>query len=129
MSNITMGSVSGTNLQVGDNNTQNVTINQADRDLILGLLNSLHQQIQQAPIPEETKQAITQQVLPSMQEAAKQPDPKPGLTQGLEHLNENLQKANTAASSVSEIVGTVSKIAGIIGIGVKVAAPFLAGLL
>lgn len=129
MSNITMGSVSGTNLQVGDNNTQNVTINQADRDLILGLLNSLHQQIQQAPIPEEVKQAITQQVLPSMQEAAKQPDPKPGLTQGLEHLNENLQKANTAASSVSEIVGTVSKIAGIIGIGVKVAAPFLAGLL
>ncbi len=129
MSNITMGSVSGTNLQVGDNNTQNVTINQADRDLILGLLDSLHQQIQQAPIPEETKQAITQQVLPSMQEAAKQPDPKPGLTQGLEHLNANLQKANTAASSVSEIVGTVSKIAGIIGIGVKVAAPFLAGFL
>jgi uncharacterized protein with von Willebrand factor type A (vWA) domain len=124
-----MGSVSGTNIQTGDNNTQNITTNQMDRDLILSLLNSLHQQIQQAPIPEETKQAITQQVLPSMQEAAKQPDPKPGLTQGLEHLNENLQKANTAASSVSEIVGTVSKIAGIIGIGVKVAAPFLAGLL
>jgi hypothetical protein len=129
MSNITMGSVSGTNIQTGDNNTQNITTNQMDRDLILSLLNSLHQQIQQAPLPEETKQAITQQVLPSMQEAAKQPDPKPGLTQGLAHLNENLQKANTAASSVSEIVGTVSKIAGIIGIGVKVAAPFLAGLL
>lgn len=128
MSNIQLGNVSGTNLQVGDNNTQNVTTNQMDRDLILSLLNSLHQQIQQAPIPEEVKQAITQQVLPGMQEAVKQPDPKPGLTQGLEHLNENLQKANTAASSVSEIVGTVSKIAGIIGIGVKVAAPFLAGL-
>ncbi|WP_348268217.1 hypothetical protein P8936_03055 [Edaphobacter paludis] len=129
MSNIQMGTVSGTNVQVGDNNTQNVTMNQVDRDQILSLLDSLHQQIQQAPIPEEAKQAITQQVLPSMQEAAKQPDPKPGLTQGLEHLNANLQKANTAASSVSEIVGTVSKIAGIIGVGVKVAAPFLASLL
>jgi hypothetical protein len=64
-----------------------------------------------------------------MKEASQQPDPKPGLTQGLEHLNENLQKAKTTASSVSEIVGTVSKIAGIIGVGVKVAAPFLAGLL
>ena len=129
MSNIQMGTVSGTNVQVGDNNTQNVTMNQVDRDQILSLLDSLHQQIQQALIPEEAKQVITQQVLPSMQEAAKQPDPKPGLTQGLEHLNANLQKANTAASSVSEIVGTVSKIAGIIGIGVKVVAPFLATLL
>ncbi len=129
MSNIKLGNVSGTNVQVGDNNTQNVTMNQADRDQIVNLLNSLHHQIQQAPIPEEAKQTITQQVLPTMQEAAKQPDPKPGLTQGLEHLNANLQKANTAASSVSEIVGTVSKIAGIIGVGVKVVAPFLAALL
>jgi uncharacterized protein with von Willebrand factor type A (vWA) domain len=129
MSHIQMGTVSGTNVQVGDNNTQNVTMNQVDRDQILSLLDSLHQQIQQAPIPEEVKQTITQQVLPSMQEAAKQPDPKPGLTQGLEHLNANLQKANTAASSVSEIVGTVSKIAGIIGVGVKLAAPFLATFL
>jgi hypothetical protein len=129
MSNIQLGNVSGTNLQVGDNNTQNITMNQAARDQVVNLLDSLHQQIQQAPIPEEIKQAITQQVLPSMQEAARQPDPRPGLTQGLEHLNANLQKANTAASSVSEIVGTVSKIAGIIGIGVKVVAPFLAGLL
>lgn len=129
MSDFKFGDVKGTNVQLGDNNTQNITINQADRDQIVSLLDSLHQQIQQAPIPEEAKQAITQQVLPSMQEAAKQPDPKPGLTQGLQHLNENLQKANTAASSVSEIVGTVSKIAGIIGIGAKIAAPFLAGLL
>jgi len=129
MSNIKMGNVSGTNLQVGDNNTQNITMNQQDRDQIGSLLNTLRQQVQQAPIPEQTKQEITQQVLPTMQEAVKQPDPKPGLAQGLEHLNANLQKANTAASSVSEIVGTVSKIAGIIGVGVKVAAPFLAGLL
>ena len=62
---------------MGDNNTQNVTMNQVDRDQILSLLDSLHQQIQQAPIPEEAKQSITQQVLPSMQEAVKQPDPKP----------------------------------------------------
>jgi hypothetical protein len=129
MSQFTFGSISGTYVQAGETNTQNFTMNQGDRDQLLGLLDSLHQQVQQAPIPEETKQAITQQVLPSMQAAATQPDPKPGLTQGLQHLNENLQKANTAASSVSEIVGTVSKIAGIIGIGVKVATPFLAGIL
>jgi glutamine synthetase adenylyltransferase len=129
MSNIKMGNVSGTNLQVGDNNTQNITINQQDRDQIVSLLDSLHQQIQQAPIPEETKQAITQHVLPTMQEAVKQPDPKPGLAKGLEDINKNLANVNTAASSVSEIVGTVSKIAGIIGIGIKVAAPFLAGFL
>ena len=64
-----------------------------------------------------------------MQEAAKQPDPKPGLTQGIAHLNENLNNVKTTASSVSEIVGTVAKIAGIIGVGIKVAAPFLATFL
>ena len=129
MSNFQFGNISGTNVQVGDNNTQNVTMNQADRNQILSLLDALHQQIQQAPIPEEAKKELTQQVLPSMQQAARQPDPKPGLTQGLEHLNANLEKAQTAAGSVSAIVATVAKIAGVIGTGVSVVAPFLAGFL
>lgn len=129
MSQFNFGNISATNLQMGDHNTQNNTVSDDDRNQLLSLLNSLHQQIQQAPIPTEAKQQITQQVLPSMQEAAKQPDPKPGLAQGLEHLNANLEKANTTAGSISEIVGTVSKIAGILGVGIKVAAPFLASFL
>lgn len=129
MSQFNFGNVSATNLQMGDHNTQNIAMSDADRSQIQSLLSSLHQQIQQAPIPEEARQQITQQVLPEMQQAMKQPDPKPGLAQGLEHLNANLEKASTTASSVSAIVGTVAKIAGIIGVGVKAAAPFLASFL
>lgn len=129
MSQFKFGNISATNVQMGDHNTQNVAMSDADRSQILSLLGSLHQQIQQAPIADEAKQQITQQILPDMQQAVKQPDPKPGLAQGLEHLNANLEKANTTASSVSAIVGTVAKIAGIIGVGVKVAAPFLASFL
>lgn len=129
MSQFKFGNISAANLQMGDHNTQNVTVSDADRSELLALLDSLHRQIKQSSIPAEAKQQITQQVIPSMQEAAKQSDPKPGLAQGLEHLNANLEKANTTAGSVSEIVGTVAKIAGIIGIGVKAAAPFLAGFL
>lgn len=129
MSQFKFGNVSATNLQMGDHNTQNIAMSDADRNQVLSLISALHQQVQQAPIPDDAKQQITRQVLPEMQAAMKQPDPKPGLAQGLENLNANLEKAKTTASSVSTIVGTVAKIAGIIGIGVKTAAPFLASFL
>ena len=64
-----------------------------------------------------------------MQQAAASPDPKPGLTHGLETLNTNLEKVDTAGKSLSEIVSTTAKIAGIIGTGIHVVAPFLAGFL
>jgi hypothetical protein len=123
------GGISGTNVQVGDHNVQQITMNQADRDLVAGLIELLGRQVQAAPLPEETKQALTAQVLPAMQAAVQQPDPKPGLTQGLAHLNANLEQVKSTAGSVAGIVGTVAKIAHVIGTGVSVVAPFLARLL
>jgi len=90
---------------------------------------ALQQQIQQAPIPEATRKEITAQILPSMQDAMQQPDPKPALTAGIQKLSANLEHANAAASSLGGIVTTVAKIAGIVGSGVHLVAPFLAGLL
>lgn len=128
MSNFQFGNISGTNQQFGDNNIQNITMTQADRELVTALIETLRQQIHAAPIPDHAKKTLTEQVVPQMQAAVKQPDPKPGLKQGLEAINTDLEKVNSAATSVAGIVGTVAKIAKLIGTGIGVVAPFLAAL-
>jgi hypothetical protein len=129
VSQFQFGNISGTNQQFGNNNTQNVTMTQSDRELAAALLETLRQQIHAAPIPDAAKKTLTQEVIPQMQAAARQPDPKPGLTHGLEAVNTHLEKVNTAATSVTGIVETVAKLAKLIGTGVGVVAPFLAALL
>lgn len=137
MANFQIGNVSGGNNQMGDTNTQTIgvqtigagTLTPADRQQVLDLLQQLRTQVQAAPIPEATKKEVAEQVVPAMQQAAQSPDPKTGLTRGLEHLNSNLQQVDTAGKSLGEIVGTAAKIAGVIGTGFHVVAPFLSGLL
>lgn len=131
MSKIQFGNISATNMQVGDHNTQNVgaPLSPADRSEVLALLQQLQQQVRSAPLPEATKQEVSEQVVPAMQQRAQSSDARSGLNKGLEHLNSNLQQVDTAGKSLGEIVGTAAKIAGVIGTGLHVVAPFLAGLL
>lgn len=133
MSNIQIGSITtnSSNVQTGDGNTQNIYtgFSPEDREQALRLIEQLKQQVAAAPIPEPARKEITEQVVPAMQQAATSPDPKPGLTRGLEHLNTNLKEVGTAGTSLAEIVKTTGAIAGLIGTGIHVVAPFLAGLL
>ena len=129
MSKIQMGNVSGTQVLVGDHNQATVTITQADREEILGLLALLREQIQQAAIPDGAKHVLASNVLPAMEQASRAPDPKPGLSNGLSRINDNLQAAGAAADKVSGIVGTIVKIASTAGIAIKAVAPWLAAWL
>ncbi len=133
MSNFQIGSITNnsSNVQTGDGNTQNIYngFSPEDREQALRLIEQLKQQVAAAPIPEPARKEITEQVVPAMQQAAGSPDPKLGLTKGLEHLNTNLKEVGTAGTSLAEIVKTAASIAGLIGTGIHVVAPFLAGLL
>jgi glutamine synthetase adenylyltransferase len=130
MSNINItGGISGTSVQVGDNNQATINLSQENRDEISALIEALRNQIRQAQIPEATKENLTREVLPALNEAVKSPDPKPGLSQGLKKLNDHLQDVETTTEKVSGILGTVMKIASIGGIAIKGALPFLAKLL
>jgi hypothetical protein len=123
--NFSGATFTGNNL-IGDNNTQNNTYN--DLQQITTLLATLRTQIQQAPIPAETKASLEEHV-DSMKQAAQSPDPKSGFSQDLTGINDKLKQVGTATESVSGIVSTISKIATIAGIGIKTVAPFIAGLL
>ncbi len=123
------GNVSGTVVQFGDHNQATVTITQASRDEITALLEHLQKQIQQADLSAGAKQVLAEKVVPQMKEAAAAPDPKPGLSAGLERMDDHLKVLDSASGHVVGIVSTLGKIASAAGIAIKVVAPFIAGLL
>jgi hypothetical protein len=126
---IETGDVSGTGIAIGHGARATVTITQQNRDEIAGLLRQLRAEIQQATLPDSTKNVIANKALSEMESALESDDPKSGLARGLERINDQLEGVGAAASSVSGIVQTVAKIAGAAGIVVKTVAPFLAALL
>ena len=129
MSKFQMGNISGTSVQVGDHNQATVTMTQADREEIVGLIALLRQQIQQAALPEDAKHVLASNVLPTLEQASRAPDPKPGLSNGLARINDNLQAVGSATDKMSGIVSTIAKIAATAGIAFKTVAPWLAAWL
>ncbi len=121
------GSVSGTGIAIGNQARADVTINQQSAE-ILKLLDQLHQEIQRANLPEPQKEVLAR-AIPDMQQAAQSENPKPGVTAGLNRLNDNLQLVGAAAGNVSGIVKTIAEIATAAGVAIHVAAPFIATLL
>jgi hypothetical protein len=124
------GNFSGSNNQFGDNSVQNVTSGLTAGELreILSLVADLRSEIQKAPIPAATKAALEEHV-ETMDQAAKSGNVKSGFTGALKGINEQLAQVGTATDRVSGIVSTLGKIAGAAGLAIKVAAPFVAGLL
>lgn len=118
--------------QQGDHNVQNNAgsgLKPADREELLALLKQLREQVDRAPLSEAAKKQLGEQVVPGMQQAADSPDPRPALAAGLKNFNANLKQADTAGKNLVEIAGTAAKIASLVGTGIHVVAPFLAGLL
>jgi len=126
---IKAGDVSGTGIAIGHGAQARVTITQQDRHEIVDLLRQLRVEIQQATIPDSTKNVIANKALSEMESALASNDPKSGLAHGIERINDQLEGIGAAASSVSGIVQTITKIASAGGIMVKTVAPFLTSLL
>ncbi len=126
---IRTGNVSGTGIVFGSNNQTTVVMQSGTEKEILTLVEELRAQIEQSSLPEGAKSVLLSRVVPSMQEAAKSPQPAPALKASIERVNDVLTTANTAAGNVQGIVASVAKIAGLVGLGIKVVAPFVASLL
>jgi hypothetical protein len=128
-SKITTGNITGTGIAIGTGAQATVIINQQAQKEVLSLLSLLREQVQKADLPEGAKKVLLDRAVPEMETALRSPDPKPALERGLERINDQLQGAGAVAKNVAGIVETVSKIAGTVGIAVKVVAPFIASLL
>ena len=128
-SSITTGNITGTGVAVGPGAQATVTVDSGSQKELLSLIAALRAQVQNSTLPDGTKTVLLTKAVPEMEAAAAAPDPKSGLRNGLQRIDDQLQGVGAAASSVSGIVETVSKIAGMIGVGVKVVAPFIASLL
>jgi hypothetical protein len=128
-SKITTGNVTGTGIAIGTGAQATVVINQESQKELSSLVSLLREQLQKADLPEGAKNVLLNKAVPEMETALKSPDPKPALQRGLERINDQLEGAGAVAKNVSGIVETVAKIAGVIGLGVKTVAPFIAGLL
>lgn len=126
---IEIGSVSGSQgFNIGGRGNT-VTIGAAEREELQGLIQELREAIEAADLTASAKKFLLEKAVPQMEEAVAHEDPQPGMARGLERLNDQLEGAGTAAKQVEGIIGTVSKIAGVLGIAVKTAAPFLATLI
>jgi hypothetical protein len=128
-SSITTGNITGTGIAVGSGARATVNIDTQAQQELLGLIAALREHVQNSSLPEGAKNVLLTKAVPEMEAAAASPDPKSGLSHGLQRIDDQLQGIDAAASSVGGIVETVSKIASIVGVGVKVVAPFIASLL
>jgi hypothetical protein len=125
---INVGNVTGTGIAIGYGASARVQITPQQHDEILALLTQLRADIQAAPINEGAKKVILRDAIPEMEAAVETPAPQSGIEGGLKKINDHLESANAAAGNVANIVSTVTKIAGVVGLAVKSVTPFLARL-
>src|SRR5215472_6482906 len=128
-SKITTGNVTGTGIAIGAGAQATVIISQQAQKEVLSLLSLLREQLEKSDLPDGAKNALLNKAVPEMETAVQSPDPKPAMARGLERINDQLEGVGAAAKNVSGIVDTIAKIAGVVGIGVKAVAPFIASLL
>jgi hypothetical protein len=128
-SSITTGNITGTGIAVGPEARATVTFDARAQQELLDLIAALREQVRNSSLPEGAKNVLLTKAVPEMETAAASPDPKSGLSHGLQRIDDQLQGVGAVASSVGGIVQTISKIASVVGLGVKVVAPFIAGLL
>jgi hypothetical protein len=121
-----VGDVSGVGHAIGHGAQSNVQIGAEQANELKQLLGELRQRLSEAPVPEATKQVMLTRALPELEKAIAAPDPQQAVKSGLERISENLEIAGAAGEKVVKIAEVVKKIAGIVGLGIGAAAPFLA---
>ena len=120
-----VGNVSGIGHAIGHGARSNVQLGPEQMDEFKQLMVELRRRISEAPVPEPARQVMLARALPELEKAVTAPDPQQAVKSGLERISENLEVAGAAGEKVVKIAEVVKKIAGIVGLGMSVAAPFL----
>jgi hypothetical protein len=126
---ISTGNVSGTGIAVGPHAQASVTITQETKAELAQLLDELRTEIQNAQLPDGAKNVLLTKAVPEMHEALQSDDPKSGFQRGLERIDDQLQGVGAVTDHVSGILETIKKIAKTVGLGLSVAAPYIAALI
>jgi hypothetical protein len=120
------GSVTGKNVAVGSHIT--ISESGASPAELAALIGTLRTQLEQAPLPAATKEAIVEEVLPELAAAPSAPEPKTKIEAGLSKLNLLLRGAGAATEQVTAIAQSAGKIAKAAGLAFATVAPWLAKL-
>ena len=126
---IKTGDISGTGIAVGHGASAQVKITVEQQHEMRDLVSELKEAIHSANLPNRVETSLLERSVPKIEQAVESPDPKGGLETALAHVNDVLEATDTTTGTLARIATTVAKLAGIIGLGVKKVAPFLAGLL
>lgn|GEM_PF-6483537 len=119
------GTITGSNVNLGDHVNQTLGATQTAE--LRQLLAELRTRVAEAEIPEPAKAVIVAKAVAPLEEAAAKGEAKPADVQSrLEKVNDQLEGLGTTGDKVLRIAETVAKIAGVVGVGVSAAAPFLA---
>lgn len=120
------GSVTGKNIAVGAHNI--ISDSGTSPAELAALIGSLRTQLEQAPLPAATKEAIVEEVLPELAAAPSAQEPKTKIESGLSKLNLLLRGAGAATEQVKGIAESAGKIAKAAGLAFATVAPWLAKL-
>ena len=126
---IKTGDISGTGIAVGHGASAQVKITVEQQHEVRDLVSELKEAIRSANLPNRVETSLLERSVPKIDQALESHDPKGGIETALANVNDVLEATDTTTSSLARIATTVVKLAGIIGLGAKKVAPFLAGLL
>lgn len=133
--NFRVGDVSGVGHAIGHGAQSNVTMGAKETAELKSLLSELRDAIKDAPIPETAKAVMLNKAVPAMETVtaatpeAPEGDPKAAVRSGLERISDQLEGIGAAGEKVVKIAEVAKKIAGVVGLGLSVAAPFLGRLI
>jgi hypothetical protein len=126
---IKTGDITGTGIAVGHGARAQVKITVEQKQEMRNLVSELKEAIRSANLSNRVETSILERSVPKIEQALESPDPKSGIETALSRINGVLEATDTTTGSLTRIANTVAKLAGIIGLGVKKVAPYLAGLL
>jgi len=126
---IKTGDITGTGIAVGHGARVQVKITVEQKQEMRNLVSELKEAISSANLSNRVETSILERSVPKIEQALESPDPKSGIETALSRINNVLKNTDTTTGSLKRIANTVAKLAGIIGLGVKKVAPYLAGLL
>ncbi len=126
---IKTGNITGTGIAVGHGARAQVTITVEQQQQMRDSVSQLKEIIRSASLPKRVEASLLERSVPEIEQALESSDPKSGIETALARVNDVLEATDTTTGSLARIAGTVAKLAGIIGIGIKKVAPFLAALL
>ncbi len=136
--NFHVGDVSGIGHAIGHNAQSSVRMGTQQTAELTSLIAELRQAIANAPIPDTSKQIMLDRTIPAMEpapvpqatgtDAAPAPakDPKEAVRSGLERISDQLEGVGAAGEHIVKIAEIAKKMAGVVGVGLSIAAPFLA---